>query len=81
MGRCARLSARRQQCVPLPDDVSGVGASEFLCHPDALKSILNIGTLKSFPPAASRPSTFTCVLHCVGLLGFEVAPMLTSTSP
>lgn len=76
-GRRARLSARRRERVPLPDGVSGVGVGEFLRHPDAVESLLNTGALESFAPAGSGgPGTFTCGLRRIGLLGFEVAPVL-----
>jgi len=77
-GRRARLSARRRERVPLPDGVSGDGVGEFLRHPDAVESLLNTGALESFAPApaGSGPGTFTCALRRIGLLGFEVAPVL-----
>ncbi|CAD6264723.1 unnamed protein product [Miscanthus lutarioriparius] len=75
-GRRARLSARRRERVPLPDGVSGDGVGEFLRHPDAVESLLNTGALESFAPAGSGPGTFTCGLRRIGLLGFEVAPVL-----
>ena len=77
-GRRARLSARRRERVSLPDGVSGVGVGEFLRHPDAVESLLNTGALESFAPApaGSGPGTFTCALRRIGLLGFEVAPVL-----
>jgi hypothetical protein len=67
--------------VLLPDGVSGAGGSDFLCHLDALESILNTGMLESFVPRGVGPDTFTCALRRVGLLGFEVALVLISTSP
>jgi hypothetical protein len=75
-GRRARLSARRRERVPLPDGVSGDGVGEFLRHPDAVESLLNTGALESFAPAGTGPGTFTCGLRRIGLLGFEVAPVL-----
>ncbi|XP_062192746.1 uncharacterized protein LOC133896206 isoform X2 [Phragmites australis] len=77
-GRRARLSARRRESVRLPDGVSGDGIGAFLRHPAGVESLLNTGALQSFAPAGSGAAagTFTCTLRRIGLLGFEVSPVL-----
>ncbi|KAL6646166.1 hypothetical protein ACP70R_017774 [Stipagrostis hirtigluma subsp. patula] len=72
--RRARLSARRWERVRLPDGVSGGDIGEFLRRPAGVEALLNTDALQSFVPAG--PGTFTCTLRRIGLLGFEVAPVL-----
>ncbi|KAL6646646.1 hypothetical protein ACP70R_015723 [Stipagrostis hirtigluma subsp. patula] len=72
--RRARLSARRRERVRLPDGVSGGDIGEFLRRPAGVEALLNTDVLQSFVPAG--PGTFTCTLRRIGLLGFEVAPVL-----
>ncbi|KAL6661799.1 hypothetical protein ACP70R_001183 [Stipagrostis hirtigluma subsp. patula] len=72
--RRARLSARRRERVRLPDGVSGGDIGEFLRRPAGVEALLNTDALQSFVPAG--PGTFTCTLRRIGLLGFEVAPVL-----
>jgi hypothetical protein len=72
-GRRARLSARQWQHVLLPDDVSGIGVSEFLRHPNALESILNtyIGVSEACIHHFVNPEAVGILSSCVLLAHLE----------